>query len=151
MISPDLTRAWIDADRRHQWHPFTQMSDWCAPGHEPPVIVSGHGATLRDSQGREYLDGNSSIWTNLHGHNHPRLNAAVARQLERFAHCSFLGLTHPAAIELGEALVGLFPPDTLARVFWSDDGSTAIEAAFAHGAAVLATRGPGGTAAVPLL
>ncbi len=125
----DRTRAWIDADRAHQWHPFTQMRDWCAPGHEPPVIVSGQGATLRDSHGREYLDGNSSIWTNLHGHNHPRLNAAVARQLERFAHCSFLGLTHPGAIELGAALVGLFPPDTLTRVFWSDDGSTAIEAA----------------------
>ena len=129
MTSPDLTRAWIDADHRHQWHPFTQMRDWCASGHEPPVIVSGQGATLRDSQGREYLDGNSSIWTNLHGHNHPRLNAAVARQLEGFAHCSFLGLTHPGAIELGSALVGLFPPDTLTRVFWSDDGSTAIEAA----------------------
>ena len=123
------TRAWTDADRRHQWHPFTQGRDWCAPDHEPLVIVSGQGATLRDSRGREYLDGNSSIWTNLHGHNHPRINAAVARQLERFAHCSFLGLTHPAAIELGAALVGLFPPDTLTRVFWSDDGSTAIEAA----------------------
>ena len=59
----------------------------------------------------------------------PRINAAVARQLEQFAHCSFLGLTHPGAIELGSALVGLFPPDTLTRVFWSDDGSTAIEAA----------------------
>ena len=125
----DRTRAWVDADRRHQWHPFTQMRDWCAPEHEPPVIVSGHGATLRDSRGREYLDGNSSIWTNLHGHRHPRLDAAVARQLEQFAHCSFLGLTHPGAIELGAALVGLFPPDTLTRVFYSDDGSTAIEAA----------------------
>ena len=132
MISPDdagRTRAWIDADRRHQWHPFTSMRDWCAPDHEPLVIVSGQGATLRDSRGREYLDGNSSIWTNLHGHNHPRINAAISRQLERFAHCSFLGLTHPRAIELGAALVGLFPPDTLTRVFWSDDGSTAIEAA----------------------
>lgn len=123
------TAAWLDADRAHGWHPFTQMRDWCAPDHEPPVIVSGQGATLRDSRGREYLDGNSSIWTNLHGHNHPRLNAAVAVQLAGFAHCSFLGLTHPAAIELGAALVGLFPADTLTRVFFSDDGSTAIEAA----------------------
>ena len=123
------TRAWIEADRRHQWHPFTQMQDWCAPEHEPLVIVSGRGATLRDSRGREYLDGNSSIWTNLHGHQHPKINAAVARQLEAFAHCSFLGLTHPGAVELGAALVGLFPPGSLTRVFWSDDGSTAIEAA----------------------
>ena len=121
------TRAWIDADRAHQWHPFTQMRDWS--GHEPPVIVAAHGATLRDSLGGEFLDGNSSIWTNLHGHNHPKINAAVARQLEAFAHCSFLGCTHPPAIELGAELVNLFPPGTLARVFFSDDGATAIEAA----------------------
>ena len=127
--SPSQTRVWIDADRAHQWHPFTQMLDWCAPDHEPLVIVSGQGATLRDSRGREYLDGNSSIWTNLHGHNHPRINAAFTRQLEAFAHCSFLGLTHPPAIELGAELVGLFPAGTLTRVFFSDDGSTAVEAA----------------------
>ncbi len=123
------THAWIDSDKAHQWHPFTQGRDWCAPDHEPLVIVSGQGATLTDSRGREYLDGNSSIWTNLHGHNHPRLNAAITGQLGRFAHCSFLGLTHPGAIELGEELLALFPADTFARVFYSDDGSTAIEAA----------------------
>ncbi len=128
-FSPAQTRAWIDADRAHQWHPFTQMQDWCAADHEPLVIVSGRGATLYDSRGREYLDGNSSIWTNLHGHHHPRINAAIARQLEAFAHCSFLGLTHPPAIELGVELVRLFPTGTLTRVFFSDDGSTAIEAA----------------------
>lgn len=132
MPPPDFsasTDSWLAADRAHQWHPFTQMQDWCAPDHEPLVIVSGQGATLRDSRGREYLDGNSSIWTNLHGHNHPRINAAIAAQLADFAHCSFLGLTHPRAIELGTALTGLFPADTLTRVFFSDDGSTAIEAA----------------------
>ena len=128
-MNAEPTRAWIDGDRAHQWHPFTQMRDWCAPGHEPIVIVSARGATLRDSEGREYLDGNSSIWTNLHGHNHPRINAAIAEQLGRFAHCSFLGLTHPGAIELGEELLALFPAGTFARVFYSDDGSTAIEAA----------------------
>ncbi len=105
------------------------MQDWCAPEHEPIVITSARAATLRDSRGREYLDGNSSIWTNLHGHNHPRINAAIAAQLNAFAHCSFLGLTHPRAIELGTALIGFFPADTLTRVFFSDDGSTAIEAA----------------------
>ncbi len=123
------TRVWLDADHAHQWHPFTQMRDWCAPGHEPPVIVSGRGAVLRDSLGNEYIDGNSSIWTNLHGHNHPKINAAIAAQLGEFAHCSFLGCTHPPAIELGRELVGLFPPGTLTRVFFSDDGATAIEAA----------------------
>lgn len=129
MTPADPTRAWLDADRAHQWHPFTQMRDWCAPGHEPPVIVSARGATLRDSRGHEYLDGNSSIWTNLHGHNHPRINAAITAQLGEFAHCSFLGCTHPPAIELGRELVELFPPGTLTRVFFSDDGATAIEAA----------------------
>jgi adenosylmethionine-8-amino-7-oxononanoate aminotransferase len=105
------------------------MRDWCAPGDEPLVVVAGKGAVLRDSRGREYLDGNSSIWTNLHGHSHPRINDAITRQLASFAHCSFLGLTHPLAIELAGELVGLFPKDTLTRVFFSDDGSTAIEAA----------------------
>jgi adenosylmethionine-8-amino-7-oxononanoate aminotransferase len=123
------TDAWIAADRAHSWHPFTQMRDWCAPEHEPLVIVSGEGAVLRDSRGREYLDGNSSIWTNLHGHNHPKINVAITRQLGAFAHSSFLGLTHPLAIELATELAGLFPADTLTRVFYSDDGSTAIEAA----------------------
>ncbi len=129
MNTDSTTRAWIDGDKTHQWHPFTQGRDWCAPDHEPVVIVSAQGATLTDSRGREYLDGNSSIWTNLHGHNHPRINAAVTAQLERFAHCSFLGLTHPGAIALGEELLALFPAGTFARVFYSDDGSTAIEAA----------------------
>ena len=129
MIGTDATTFWAGLDRQQQWHPFTQMRDWCAPDHEPLVIVSAQGATLRDSRGREYLDGNSSIWTNLHGHNHPKINGAITRQLGAFAHCSFLGLTHPAALESGACLLGLFPPDTLTRVFWSDDGSTAIEAA----------------------
>lgn len=123
------TESWAAADKRCLWHPFTPMREWCAPGHEPLVIVSGDGAILRDSRGREYLDGNSSIWTNLHGHNHPRINAAIAGQLAGFAHASFLGLTHPPAIQLAEELVALFPPGTLTRVFYSDDGSTAIEAA----------------------
>ncbi|MBV9128063.1 MAG: aminotransferase class III-fold pyridoxal phosphate-dependent enzyme, partial [Verrucomicrobia bacterium] len=116
-------------DKERVWHPFTPLRDWCAPTHEPLVIVSGEGAVLRDAQGQEYIDGNSSIWTNLHGHCHPRLNAAITRQLGAFAHCSFLGQTHPVAVALASALVALFPPDTLTRVFFSDDGSTAIEVA----------------------
>jgi adenosylmethionine-8-amino-7-oxononanoate aminotransferase len=84
---------------------------------------------VRDSHGREYIDGNSSIWTNIHGHNHPHINEAIRRQLKRVAHTSFLGFTNPAAIELARTVVGLFPEDSLARVFYSDDGSTGVEVA----------------------
>lgn len=122
----------IAADKRHCWHPFTQMRDWCAPEHEPLVLVEGEGAILRDSEGREYIDGNSSIWTNIHGHRHPKINAAIRDQLERVAHTSFLGFTNPLAIRLAEELVALWPqdvPNPLTRVFFSDDGSTAIECA----------------------
>ena len=120
----DSLTAW---DKAHSWHPFTQMRDWCAG--EPLVLVEGHGAILRDSLGREYLDGNSSIWTNIHGHAHPAINRAIREQLDRVAHVSFLGTTNAPSAELSRRLVSLFPPDSLARVFFSDDGSTAIEAA----------------------
>src|SRR5438093_7974514 len=119
----------IDADKKYVWHPFTNMRDWCAPEHEPLVLVKGRGAVLRDSEGREYIDGNSSIWTNIHGHNHPHINAAIRRQLTSVAHTSFLGFTHPAAIELARSIVNLFPKGKLTRVFYSDDGSTGIEVA----------------------
>ena len=75
------TEELIEADKRFVWHPFTDMREWCAPEHEPLVLVEGRGALLRDSKGREYIDGNSSIWTNIHGHNHPHINAAIRRQL----------------------------------------------------------------------
>jgi adenosylmethionine-8-amino-7-oxononanoate aminotransferase len=120
---------WIALDQRHVWHPFTPMRDWCAPGHEPLVLVSGQGALLRDSAGRDYIDGNSSIWTNIHGHNHPAINGAIRQQLENVAHTSFLGFTNPPAIRLAHGLVQIAAPDALTRVFFSDDGSTAIEVA----------------------
>ena len=123
------TEELIDTDKRFVWHPFTNMREWCAPEHESLVLVEGRGALLRDSRGREYIDGNSSIWTNIHGHNHPHINAAIRRQLDRVAHTSFLGFTNPAAIELARAIVDLFPTDPLSRVFFSDDGSTGIEVA----------------------
>jgi adenosylmethionine-8-amino-7-oxononanoate aminotransferase len=123
------TERLIEADKRFIWHPFTDMREWCAPGHEPLVLVEGQGALLRDSRGHEYIDGNSSIWTNIHGHNHPYINAAIRRQLDRVAHTSFLGFTNPPAIELARKIVDLFPKDSLNRVFFSDDGSTGIEVA----------------------
>ncbi|MEO6848863.1 MAG: aminotransferase class III-fold pyridoxal phosphate-dependent enzyme, partial [Chthoniobacterales bacterium] len=116
-------------DQRHLWHPFTQMKTWGDAANPPLIIKSGDGARLRDIDGNEYIDGNSSIWTNLHGHNHPKINAAIREQLDRVAHVSFLGSSNVPAIQLAERLVSLFPPDTLTRVFYSDDGSTAMEVA----------------------
>ncbi|MES2598800.1 MAG: adenosylmethionine--8-amino-7-oxononanoate transaminase [Verrucomicrobiota bacterium] len=119
----------LQLEKRHQWHPFTPMQAWCEDAHDPLMLVSGQGCTLTDQQGREYLDGNSSIWTNIHGHNHPTINAAIRAQLDRVAHTSFLGFTHEPAIQLGKQLVDLLPGSALSRVFYSDDGSTAIECA----------------------
>jgi adenosylmethionine-8-amino-7-oxononanoate aminotransferase len=123
------TETLIALDQRRLWHPFTQLKAWSAPDHEPLVLVDGKGAWLQDSRGRRYLDGNSSIWTNIHGHRHPRITEAIKVQLDRVAHVSFLGSTNAPAIELAEKLIGLFPKDTFSRVFYSDDGSTAIEVA----------------------
>ena len=131
----------IATDKQFLWHPFTDMPEWRAPEHEPVVIVEGRGAILRDSRGREYLDGNSSIWTNVHGHNHPRINRAIREQLEHIAHCSFLGVTHPSAIELAREIIALFPRQTLTRVFYSDDGSTAMEVALRITAQFFRLRG----------
>jgi adenosylmethionine-8-amino-7-oxononanoate aminotransferase len=125
----DDTRRWIQADQAHSWHPFTRQDDWCAAGHEPLVLTHGKGPWLWDSEGRRYLDGNSSIWTNIHGHAHPVISAAIGAQLEKTAHVSFLGFTHPGAVELAGRLCSFFPEHTLERVFFSDDGSTAVECA----------------------
>jgi len=125
----DDTRRWIQADHAHCWHPFTRQGEWCAPGYEPVVLTHGKGAWLWDSEGRRYLDGNSSIWTNIHGHAHPVIADAVRKQSEKIAHASFLGFTHPGAVELAEKLCAFFPSGTLERVFYSDNGSTAIECA----------------------
>ena len=125
----DVTRRWIEADQAHCWHPFTRQADWCGRGHEPLVLVRGEGVWLWDSEGRRYFDGNSSIWTNIHGHGHPHLTAAIRDQLERVAHTSFLGFTHPGAADLAARLCACFPNNSLERAFFSDDGSTAIEVA----------------------
>ncbi|MGE3312663.1 MAG: aspartate aminotransferase family protein [Limisphaerales bacterium] len=134
-------------DRRFVWHPFTQMKDWCRT--EPIVIVEGRGAVLVDARGRTYLDANASIWTNLHGHRHPRINAAIRRQLGRVSHSSSLGLANEPASRLAAELVNvanpprkisgksvnartmasLGPGGRLEKVFYSDDGSTAVEVA----------------------
>lgn len=116
------------ADKEVLWHPFTPHSQWSAAEHEPLLIVEGKGCWLTDQHGRRYLDGNSSIWTCIHGHSHPTINAAIQTQLEKLAHSSFLGLSHPLAVQLAQQLIALVPAP-LSRVFYSDNGSTAIEAA----------------------
>src|SRR5476651_57249 len=120
-------------DHKFVWHPFTQMRDWLK--REPIVIASGKGAVLCDVKGREYLDANSSIWTNLHGHNHSKINSAINRQLKKIAHSSALGFANQPAALLAEQLVKAANPKSktqnskLAKVFFSDDGSTALEVA----------------------
>jgi adenosylmethionine---8-amino-7-oxononanoate aminotransferase len=127
-VTPDFEQA-EEWEKRHVWHPFTQMREWTTPDHHPLFIVSGDGPWLRDAAGKRYLDGNSSIWTNIHGHNNPRINRAITEQLSRIAHSSFLGLTHVPAARLAKELVDLLPDSELTRVFYSDDGSTGIEVA----------------------
>ena len=124
MSQPDVDVAALD--RRFLWHPFTQMRDWLTG--DPLVIVSGEGNHLIDAQGRRYLDGVSSLWCNVHGHRHPILDTAVRAQLDRVAHSTMLGLTHPGAAELAARLVPLAPKG-LTRVFYSDAGATAVEIA----------------------
>lgn len=124
-----------ETDRRVLWHPFTQQSEW-----DPLVIVGGEGNFLIDAEGRRYLDGVSSLWCTVHGHRHPRLDAALKAQVDRIAHSTFLGLTHEPAIELAAALIEVAPRG-LTRVFYSDSGSTAVEIALKQSFQYWALRG----------
>jgi adenosylmethionine-8-amino-7-oxononanoate aminotransferase len=122
--------ALAELDRQVLWHPFTQQRGW--ETDEPPVVIErAHGCTLVDTDGREYLDGVSSLWCNVHGHGHPLIDAAVRDQLDRVAHTTMLGLTHRPAIELAARLLDVAPQGDrrLSRVFFSDNGSTATEVA----------------------
>jgi adenosylmethionine---8-amino-7-oxononanoate aminotransferase len=114
------------ADRTHLWHPFTQQEGWIQ--EEPLIIERAEGTDLIDVEGTRYIDGVSSLWCNVHGHGHPRINAAVRDQLDRVAHSTMLGLSHRPGIELARRLAELAPP-RLTRVFYSDSGSTATEIA----------------------
>jgi adenosylmethionine-8-amino-7-oxononanoate aminotransferase len=114
-------------DRDDVWHPFTQMREWNAHARAPVVIVEGRGAILKAEDGCEYLDGNSSIWTNLHGHRRPEIDQAIRDQLDRIAHSSFLGLSNDVAPRLARELIEITGLRG-AKVFFSDDGSTAMEA-----------------------
>lgn len=127
MVETELSRADLVAlDRRHVWRPYTSSDDHFA--REPIVVARADGAWLEDVDGRRYLDGNGSWWVNTLGHGHPRLRAALARQAETLAHCSLAGITHAPAALLARDLVAVAPRG-LERVFFSDDGSTAVEVA----------------------
>lgn len=116
----------LHLDRRHVWHPCTQEKD-----HEllPPIpIERGEGVHLIDMDGRRYIDGVSSWWVNLFGHNHPRLNRALQEQAGRIAHHIFAGFTHEPAVELASRLCSL-APEGLSKAFFADNGSAAVEVA----------------------
>ncbi len=121
-MQPDYAQL----DRDHVWHPFTQQRGWSE--EEPLMIERGEGSCLFDTEGRRYLDGTAALWCNVHGHRHPTIDRAVREQLDRVAHTTMLGLSHPGATELAARLVAI-APEGLSRVFYSDSGSTAAEIA----------------------
>ncbi len=124
-MEPDTAKldAW---DRAHAWHPFSQMREYLSA---PPLhIERGQGCWLWDTGGKRYLDANASVWTNTFGHNDPDLNAALQAQLAKIAHTTYLGLSHPGGAELGYQLCQL-APSGLERVYYSDNGSNAVEIA----------------------
>jgi adenosylmethionine-8-amino-7-oxononanoate transaminase len=122
----DRTGSFRRRDKAAIWHPFTQMADW--ERDDPIVIERGEGNYLFDTDGNRYFDGVSSLWVNLFGHHRKEIDDAVRAQLDLLAHSTFLGLSHPPAIELAEKLLAAAPPG-LSRVFYSDNGSTAMEIA----------------------
>jgi adenosylmethionine-8-amino-7-oxononanoate aminotransferase len=113
-------------DHAYLWHPFTQMQEWM--GEEPCIIAKGEGHHLVDIEGRKFLDGVSSLWCNLFGHRRQELDEALREQLDRVAHSTFLGLSHVPGIELAQKLIEI-APSGLNRVFYSDNGATAVEVA----------------------
>jgi adenosylmethionine---8-amino-7-oxononanoate aminotransferase len=119
-------RRLADLDRRHLWHPFTQMKEWMA--EDPVIIDRAEGNYLVDTLGRRYLDGVSSLWCNIHGHRRRELDDAIRDQLGRVAHSTLLGLASPPSIELAARLTRIVPRG-LTRVFYSDSGATSVEIA----------------------
>ncbi len=113
-------------DHSYLWHPFTQMREWM--GEEPCIISRADGHYLIDVQGRKYLDGVSSLWCNVHGHRKKEIDDAIKEQLDRIAHSTFLGVSHVPGIQLAQKLIEI-APKRLKRVFYSDNGATAVEIA----------------------
>jgi adenosylmethionine-8-amino-7-oxononanoate aminotransferase len=122
----DLTDIYADLDRRHVWHPFTQMKDWAS--RDQVVIERADGPWLFGTDSNRYLDGVSSLWTTVHGHREPSIDRAITSQLGKVAHSTLLGLANVPSIECAEELLKVAPKN-LSRVFYSDSGSTAVEVA----------------------
>lgn len=123
MKSEPSPAALADWDRRHYWHAFTPMAEY-----EPLIIERAEGCRLFDTAGCSYLDGAASMWCNVHGHNHPRINAAIRAQLDRVAHCTSLGMGCDTTVRLAKRLAEI-APGNLEHVFFSSDGSSAVEVA----------------------
>ena len=140
MTTDELRRL----DKAHVWHPFTPMLEHGR--EETPIIVSGDGFYLIDSDGRRYLDGVSSLWCNVHGHRVPEIDAAIRSQLDDIAHTTLLGLSSVPSVRLAAELVRR-APDGLTHVFFSDNGSTAVEAALKIAYQYYRQRGGPGKAA----
>ena len=126
MATGDRTADLIRRDATSVWHPFTQHAQWL--DDRPIVVDRAEGMYFWDTDGNRYLDGVSSLWVNVHGHSHPKINAAISAQLGRLDHTTFLGLTHEPGIELAERLLATAPAG-LTRVFYAGDGASAVEAA----------------------
>lgn len=125
-LSTSKTALYKMWDKHCLWHPFTQMKDWLKD--EPLIIERAKGVYLYDTQGKRYIDGVSSLWVNVHGHGHPHIDAALKRQISRLSHSTLLGLANAPAVELAAELIKIAPKG-LAKVFYSDNGSTAVEIA----------------------
>src|SRR3990167_10323996 len=113
-------------DKKYLWHPFTQMRDW--ENEDPLIIEKGKGNWLYDVDGKKYLDGISSLWVTVHGHRKREIDRAIKKQIDKISHSTLLGLSNVPATELAEKLIGIAPPN-LKKVFYSDNGSTAVEIA----------------------
>jgi adenosylmethionine-8-amino-7-oxononanoate aminotransferase len=114
----------VERDKKTIWHPDTQMQTEPAP----VPIIAGKGSLLIDENGTEYIDGISSWWVNIHGHGHPYIAEKIGNQARQLEHCIFAGLTHPPAVDLAERLLHILPTGQ-SKVFFSDNGSTAVEVA----------------------
>jgi len=125
-LSEQDKRRLCEWDHQYVWHPFTQHALWNRV--DPLIIVAAENEFLIDADGNRYIDGHSSLWCNIHGHRRAEIDRAIRNQLERVAHTTQLGLASPPAIELARRLVEI-APEGLDKVFFSDDGSTAVEAA----------------------
>jgi len=120
------TKQLVYDDKKYLWHPFTQMKDWL--NEEPLVIEEARGSWIKDTDGRWYIDGVSSLWVNVHGHQNKTVNHAICAQVNKVAHSTLLGLSNVPSIVLARRLIGLAPRN-LKKVFYSDSGSTAVEIA----------------------